>query len=90
VQNRCCDAAGTELCQCEEERWIGVEDRLPKQGVQSLWYDAIAGSAVVAKLDGDGLDWGGDLSMPLARCSHWMALPSAPNRQRKGLAGAGP
>jgi hypothetical protein len=80
MENRCCDAAGTEDCHCEQERWVRVSERLPMEGVDVLWYDPKDEIApvIVAHLENGKLDWGGDLLMPLKDWEYWSAIPELP------------
>ena len=63
-------------------RWIPVAERLPKEGEPVLWHnpaDAFC-HAVVGRRDGDDIDWGGDLTINLARSvTHWLPIPSPPD-----------
>ena len=65
----------------EERRWIPVAERLPEEGEPVLWHnpaDAFC-HAVVGRRDGDDIDWGGDLTINLARSvTHWQPLPPPP------------
>ena len=65
----------------EERRWIAVAERLPEEGEPVLWHgpsDTFC-RAVVGKRDGDSIDWGGDLTINLARSvTHWLPLPLPP------------
>ena len=62
-------------------RWIPVAERLPDEGEPVLWHnpaDAFC-HAVVGRRDGDDIDWGGDLTINLARSvTHWLPIPSPP------------
>ena len=59
--------------------WIPVSERLPEDGVWVLWFNkSWSCQLVVAKRDGESLDWGGDLAGPLHGFTHWMPLPSPP------------
>ena len=80
MENRCCDASGTEDCRCDESRWIPVTERLPQEGVEALWCDPTDKifQFCVAKRDGESLDWGGDLSVRVGRYQYWMPIPSPP------------
>ena len=60
-------------------RWIPVGERLPEDGVAVLWFNkSWIWQLVVAKRDGESLDWGGDLSVTLHGFTHWMPLPEPP------------
>ncbi len=80
MENRCCDAAGTDDCYCEESRWMHATNGLPKEGVDVLWFDPADSVSpfLLAKRNGQSLDWGGDLSMPIDGWVYWMPIPSPP------------
>ena len=60
-------------------QWIPVGERLPEDGVAVLWFNKRwTWQLVVAKRDGESLDWGGDLSGTLHGFTHWMPLPEPP------------
>lgn len=60
-------------------QWIPVEERLPEDGVWVLWFSkSWSQPPVVAKRDGESLDWGGDLCCTLRGFTHWMPLPEPP------------
>lgn len=60
-------------------RWVSVSERLPEDGVAVLWFNkSWIWQLVVAKRDGESLDWGGDLSVTLHGFTHWMPLPEPP------------
>jgi hypothetical protein len=62
-----------------ERRWIPVGERLPEDGVWVLWFNkSWSCQLVVAKRDGESLDWGGDLCGTLHGFTHWMPLPEPP------------
>ena len=60
--------------------WVSVSERLPEDGVPVLWFNKswMWSQLVVAKRDGESLDWGGDLSVTLHGFTHWMPLPEPP------------
>lgn len=59
--------------------WIPVSERLPADGVWVLWFNkSWSCQLVVAKRDGESLDWGGDLAGTLHGFTHWMPLPHPP------------
>ena len=59
--------------------WIPVKARLPEDGVWVLWFNkSWSCQLVVAKRDGESLDWGGDLCGTLHGFTHWMPLPEPP------------
>jgi hypothetical protein len=61
--------------------WTPTSDRLPPDGTTALWYEIGGGTkygVVVATIEGDYLDWGGDFSDKVIRYSHWMPLPELP------------
>ena len=59
--------------------WIPVSEQLPEGGVWVLWFNkSWSQPAVVAKRDGESLDWGGDLNCTLRGFTHWMPLPQPP------------
>ena len=63
----------------DEPEWIPVSERLPEDGVWVLWFNkSWSCQLVVAKRDGESLDWGGDLCGTLHGFTHWMPLPSPP------------
>jgi hypothetical protein len=60
-------------------QWILVQERLPEDGVWVLWFNkSWSCQLVVAKRDGESLDWGGDLCGTLKGFTHWMPLPHPP------------
>lgn len=59
--------------------WVSVSERLPEDGVAVLWFNkSWMWQLVVAKRNGESLDWGGDLSVTLHGFTHWMPLPEPP------------
>lgn len=59
--------------------WIPVSERLPEDGEWVLWFNqSWSQPTVVAKRDGESLDWGGDLNCALSGFTHWMPLPEPP------------
>ncbi len=80
MDNRCCDAAGTEFCTCDQDRWVSVVDRLPREGVVVLWYvpSDKFWPVVLAKLDGGTLNWGGDLNLSMKGVEYWTPIPELP------------
>ena len=62
-----------------ERLWIPVIERMPEHGVWVLWFNkSWSCQLVVAKRDGESLDWGGDLCGTLHGFTHWMPLPEPP------------
>ena len=60
--------------------WVPVAARLPDDGVWVLWFNKSWNcQLVVAKRDGESLDWGGDLCHALSGFTHWMPLPETPD-----------
>jgi hypothetical protein len=80
MENRCCNAAGSEFCTCDQDRWVSVSDRLPRDGVAVLWFDPSdkVWPVVLAKLDNGRLDWGGDLTASIKGMKYWAAIPELP------------
>ncbi len=63
----------------DRPRWIPVSEELPDDGECVLWFNSSWSSPMlVAKRDGESLDWGGDLCHTLRGFTHWMPLPEPP------------
>jgi len=82
VQKACTVAGREEIAKLRNAPagfcWIGVTDRLPKNGEEVLWWTPDVddhGPFLLAKRDGNSLDWGGDLNTPLKFYTHWRHLP---------------
>jgi hypothetical protein len=62
-----------------ERRWIPAGERLPDEGEWVLWFNPnLSEPTCLARLDGESLDWGGDLCMAMRGFTHWMPLPEPP------------
>jgi hypothetical protein len=74
------DHVGRMWGEMSEQRWIPVSERLPEDGDWVLWFNKSWSCPVlVARRDGDSLDWGGDFCHTLHGFTHWMPLPEPPN-----------
>jgi hypothetical protein len=60
--------------------WIQVSDRLPPDGEWVLWWnpDDDICQTILAERDGNSLDFGGDVNLPLTGITHWRHLPGPP------------
>ena len=60
--------------------WIQVSDRLPPDGEWVLWWnpDDDICQTILAERDGNSLDFGGDVNLPLYGITHWRHLPGPP------------
>lgn len=79
---------GQKICESMAMRvlyrqWIPVEERMPEDGESVLWFNrSWSCPLVVAKRDGESLDWGGDLCGTMDGFTHWMPLPELPAELR--------
>jgi hypothetical protein len=74
--------------------WVSVSERLPEEGISVMWFSP-GGKGVIAyqftgHRDGNGVNWGGDLNMPIdpgisrhVPITHWMPLPLPPREEGK-------
>jgi len=65
--------------------WIQVSDRLPPDGEWVLWWnpDDDICQTILAERDGNSLDFGGDVNLPLTGITHWRPLPGPPSSSVK-------
>ena len=65
----------------EERRWVSVEERLPEEGVEVLWWcnsDDQDRGVYVGKKDRSLIVWGSHEWFIDADFTHWMPLPPGP------------
>jgi hypothetical protein len=74
---RACTSAGRDEIARLRGSWTPVEERLPPDGEWVLWWnpDEDICQTLVAARDGNSLDFGGDLNLPLTGITHWRHLP---------------
>lgn len=61
--------------------WVSVEDRLPENNNNVLIYANKTGEKIeVAFYDDEDKEWAGLNSFWLPYITHWMPLPSPPNK----------
>ena len=65
--------------------WIQVSERLPPDGEWVLWWnpDDDICQTILAERDGNSLDFGGDVNLPLIGITHWRPLPGPPRTHVK-------
>ena len=70
-------------------QWIPTDLVLPDEGVQVLWFSpggkGVKACQFTGHRDGNSVDWGGDLNMPIdpgasrhVPITHWQPLPQPP------------
>lgn len=78
-----CETGEEGSCHCQEvdRQWIKVEERLPEEGVEVLWWcssDDQDRGAYVGKRDRSLIVWGSHEWFIDADFTHWMPLPEGP------------
>jgi hypothetical protein len=74
---RACTSAGRDEIARLRGGWTQVQERLPPEGEWVLWWspDDDICQTILAARDGNSLDFGGDLNLPLTGITHWRHLP---------------
>ena len=80
LQRACTSAGRDEIARLRGGGWTPVSERLPPDGEWVLWWHPIDDicQTLVAARDGNSLDFGGDINLPLAGITHWRPLPGPP------------